>query len=156
MDQAEKGNHEAIREVAKLAASHIKDLSIRGMNGNDELTDFIVKALDKIAENSTPNDAFSWSRRGAQPQNRTLLEWHLAQYVKDAISIVGGTAKAIEIIAEAANMDGSKSGKVEKAYHRWKDISMPQDIFPICPTTDKQIKLIENKLDEILKKYRQK
>lgn len=156
MEQAEKGNHAAIREVAKLAASHIKGLSIRGTMGDNELTDFVVKALENIAENLTPNDAFGWSRRGAQPQNRTLLEWHLAQYVKEAIPIVGGTAKAIEVVAEAANMDGSKSGKVEKAYLRWKDFSMPEDIFPICPTTDGQIKLIEKKLDEILKKYEQK
>jgi hypothetical protein len=156
MEQARKGNHQAIREVAELAALHIKDLSNRGVRGDYELTDFVVRALEKIAEDSTPNDAFGWSRRGAQPQNRTLLEWHLAQYVKDTISIIGSTAKAIEIVAEAANMDGSKSGKVEKAYLRWKDISMPEDIFPSCSTTDEQIKLIEEKLDRILKKYEQK
>jgi hypothetical protein len=157
MDQAEKGNHEAIREVAKLAALHIKDLSIRGTKRDNELTDFVVKALEKISKISTPNDAFGWSRRGAQPQNQALLEWHLAQYVKDVLPVVkGNTSKAIEIVGEAACMDGSKGGKVEKAYFKWKDISMPQDIFPICPTTDKQIKRIEKKLDEILKKHEQK
>lgn len=157
MEQAKKGNRAAIREVAKLAASHIKGVSIRGTNGNNELTDFVVKTLEKIAENFTPNDAFGWSRRGAQPKNQVLLDWHLAQYVKDVLPAVkGNTSKAIEIVGEAAYMDGSKGGKVEKSYNQWKDLDMPEELFPFNPTVLEKIELIENRLDEILKGLEQK
>jgi hypothetical protein len=161
MEQAEKGNREAIREVAQLAASHIKDLSIRGTKGEDVLTDFVVQALEEIAEYSTPNDAFRWSRRGAQPKNQTVLEWSLAQYIENIIPKLDGeidakTAKAIEIVGEAACLDGYKSGIVETYYYRWKDIDMPKGIFPFAPDTFQKLKHIESRLDNILKKYLQK
>jgi hypothetical protein len=157
MEQANKGNHQAIREVAELAALHIKDLSIRGVRGDDELTDFVVQALKKISETSTPNDAFGWSRRGAQPKNQAELEWNLAQYIKEVLPQVDGNVElAIKIVGEAANMAGGKGGTMETIYYRWKDIDLPEDIFPSPPDTLQRIKRIERRLSGILKRDQQK
>jgi hypothetical protein len=157
LEQAAQGNRQAIRDVAGLAEPHIRQLSARNTAGHDELVDFVARALNEIVEGATPNAAFRWSRRGRQPENKAFLEWNLAQHVKHVLPQVGGKVEAaIKIVGEAAFLDGEKGGLVEQAYHRWKDSSLPEDLFPLPPGIQQRLKQIEQRLPEVLRKFQQK
>lgn len=150
LQQANKGNHEAIRAIAEITVGHLQDMANQCITGNDDITPFLVNIFESIATGQSPDEAFQWNKRGRAPQNKTFLEWNLALYVADLVNQKIERSVAIEIVGKAACMDGRKSGVVEKAYDKWKASiesgEIPSDIFPFPKDTISKLKKIDQRI----------
>jgi len=135
--QAKDGNREAVARMAEEAAAHIRALAGQVAPAMDDITPWLLNALDALASGRPPNEAFGWLRNGRQPKSGDFLLWNLAMHI-DAL-IDGGMSRleAIALVGDAANMDGRKSGALDKAYDRLKGADIPDGIFPV-PAADRR------------------
>lgn len=83
------GNREAIRAMCKLAAEHVAEMRARCGPGHDDLTPFVLSALNAIAAGTSPDAAFGWKqkKRGRQHQNHSLRDWMIRTEVLERMKV---------------------------------------------------------------------
>jgi hypothetical protein len=152
--QARDGNREAIRQIAKIAADHLRRQAARRPDEPDDVTPFLTEALERMAGGRTPNDAFRWGRNGRQPANESMIRWTLAMHVEALIHEGFSDTDAIALVGEAANKGADKGGTVDKAFREYQHQQLegedfPPDLFPIHPTARETIKNIDRRVAEL-------
>lgn len=128
---AARGNRDAIRALAREAAAYLAPTDTPTDDDTARLLAWVADALAKIADGTPPDRAFRWSTGHRPPANRTLLEWTIAREVADLHATGIALLDAFSHVGAARGLDGDKSGYVEKAYYRFKDVEVPPDPFPI-------------------------
>ncbi len=83
IERADDGDRSAIKTLCWLAAGHVQAMSSCLAIQYDDLTPFLVDALEKIAKGEDPNTAFGWKRgRGRRPENTSLRDWGIRMDVQ--------------------------------------------------------------------------
>ncbi len=160
LQEAAQGNHEAIRQVARMTITHLQDMAVQCTTGHDALIPWIVDALTGIVGGKEPNKAFNWNRVGDQPSNNNYLDWNIAQHVQQLIDTGLSKVTATSLVARAACMDGKKCGRVDKVHLRYfgrngeVKIDVPDSLYPIPEQDLKKVGEIDRRLVEELAKRR--
>ena len=163
--EANSGNKEAIRQMAGLSAKHLDRLlrHFTGPNGvpaQDDLVMWLSEALRQMADGKSPDVAFGWTIRPYRPlANSAYLEQAVADHVQDLTAEGTPKGEACLLVGQAAHMDGSKNGKVDKAHLKFYDEhgnprgdGLSPNLFPVPPDDHQAVE----RLDENIAKVREK
>ena len=144
------GNHLAIRQFAKMAAAHVRDMAEQCRLLIDDATPVLAEILDRIADGERPDDAFNWRPAGRPRGNETWLLWSLAMHVNQLRAAGMSREAAVALVGDAARMDGKRGGKLDRAYDQFKNEAIPDDLYPIPDAHRAELPNIERRIADAL------
>jgi hypothetical protein len=140
-DMALKGEHEAVRQVAGIAADLVRTHPDKGW-----INEYLAAVLSAIADGQSPNDAFLWKKQKPLAHD-VLLKWSMARHVEDLIAEHIPPEDALDIVGRAASCGGEKAGTVYKAWKRYAAIDLPLEVFPIPPDMLTRIETMDRRVE---------
>lgn len=142
--KADEGDRSAITTMCELAVEHLQRLAAAAVCGSDDVTPWVIAALEAIGRGQEPNHAFRWnqSKRGRPKVGHEFRDWIVRREVREKLRQLNQDCPdGRHFSAACAAIASELGGEIHLSDKRIEQICKgltvdtelppPEDIFPI-------------------------